>query len=597
MRQTIYIISLFSVFILLFSDIGNSQEKNKFEIKNITIKGITAFDEVSITNLMHTKKSSLFNKSYFDKKIIEDDIHSIEIFYHDQGYLDAKVLKYDTQVNKDSTSVNINIFIDEGEPIKILSIEFKGVEAVNEEELKNIISITSDTFFRRSKIIESKISILSYYYSHGYSDAEVHPVIDIDNEKKQVSILFDIKENNKFVINEIHIEGLKKTKRYILEREIEFEPGETVNQSILLESQRNIYETGLFRSVYIYPDEPSSGGQGEKDIIIELEEKDSIRMNVSTGYDTEEEIRGKIEAYTINLMGSGRKLGTAVRVSRIRRIFSGSYTSPRVFGTKWQMDVDTGLGYLIEPSYNLRKVYGLVSVGRKIGNHTLFRIQYRQDISKAENITLSTLPDQLKNHISSIELSLRHDRRNNLFNATKGVFWEITTEFGQNFYNKNKTFVRSVGKVKYYYPLNRSTIIASSLKIGALSTNQTLLDIPLQERFYSGGGNSIRGFGYNKTGTLDSNNKPFGGKLIMTWNIFELRRKIYKILHMVVFCDSGNVWRNSETFDITDIRTTSGIGLRIRTPVGVIRFDYGFKLDRKRDESHGKYYLSMGQAF
>lgn len=597
MRQLVIIIMFLSGSSLLFSGIGKAQEKNKFEIENISIKGINAFDEMSITNLMNTKISSLFHKSYFDKKTFEDDINSIEIYYHDQGYLDAHVLKYEMQFNEDSTAVNISVFLNEGEPTKILSIEFKGIEEGNEEELRNSIAIKSDTYFRRSEIIESKISILSYYYSHGYSDAEVNPIIDIDKEKKQVSLLFDIKENSRFIIDEIHIQGLKKTKPYILDREIGFKRGETVNQTKLLKTQRDIYETGLFRSVYIYATKPVSGKPGVKDIIIELEEKDSIRMNVSTGYDTEEEIRGKIEAYTINLMGTGRKLGSSARISRISRILSGSYTSPRILGTKWQMDIDTGWGYLIEPSYHLRKVYGLVSIGRKIGKHTLFRMQYRQDISEAENITLSTLPDHLKNNISSIELSLRHDRRNNLFNATKGVYWEITTELGQNFYGKNNTFVRSVGKIKYYYPLNRYTIAASALKIGSLSTRQRLLDTPLQERFYSGGGNSVRGYGYKMLGPLDSNGNPFGGKLVLTWNILELRRKLYKILHMVIFCDMGNVWKSAETFQITDVRTTSGLGLRLRTPVGVIRFDYGFKLDRKKNESSGEYYFSMGQAF
>ncbi|MBN2569397.1 MAG: outer membrane protein assembly factor BamA [Deltaproteobacteria bacterium] len=596
MKYILLTINLLLCFLMFLPYTSQAQGKN-IKVANITFEGISAFLDDRIRQLIITKKSSFLHKSYFNRQVFEDDIEAIEIFYHDQGYLDAEVRKYETHIDEDSSSVNITIYINEGVPTKVLKVEFSGNEAVSKEEFSNQVSVAPGDNFRNGAIDESSVSILTYYRTKGFSEAEVEPTATIDHENKQVSVLFNIKENSLFIIEEIRINGFEKTRINIINREIGFKSGDTINSSMLLESQRKIYETGLFRSVYIHPTETASGREGKKDVIVELHEKDSIRMSVSAGYDTEEEFRGKVEAYTINLMGMGKKLGASGRISFIRKKLSGSFTSPRLFATQWHMDINTGWDYLDEPSYNLRRIFGLMSIGRNIGNYTFFRIQYRQDHSKAENITLLTIPDKTANDISSIELSLRHDRRNNLFNATKGIYWEITTELGDYLSGKTASFLHSNGRIKYYYPLHRFTILATSLELGVINTARGFLEIPLQERFYSGGGRSIRGYEYNMVGPLDANGKPLGGKIKIIWNIFEVRRKIYKILDGVVFCDAGNVWKNSGTFDITDIRTSSGLGLRLNTPVGVIRVDYGFRLNRSKDDPRGKIYFNMGQAF
>ena len=596
MKIIIHAVNLLLCFLVLLPYTTQAQE-NKVKVANITFEGIGAFLDNRIEQLVITKKSSFFHKSYFDRQVFDNDIEAIEIFYRDQGFLNAEVLNYETLFDEDSASVNIVIYINEGEPTKLLKIECSGNKVVSNKEVMDQVIIKPGDNFQNGAIDESSVSILTYYRTQGFPDAKVDPTVTIDHEKKHASVLFNIKENSMFTIEEIRINGLEKTKRKIIDREIGFIIGDTINSSKLLDSQRKIYETGLFHSVYIHPTEPVSGSESKKDVIVELREKDSIRMSVSAGYDTEEEFRSKIEAYTINLMGMGKKLGASGRISFIRKKLSGSFTSPRLFDTKWDLDINTGWDYLDEPSYDLRRIFGLMSVGRKIGPHTFFRIQYRQDHSKAENITLSTIPDKTTNDISSIELSLRHDRRNNLFNATKGIYWEITTELGSYLSGKPASFLYFAGRIKYFYPLNRFTIMATSLELGVINTNHGLLEIPLQERFYSGGGRSVRGYQYNMVGPLDANGKPLGGKLKIIWNIFEIRRKIYKIISGVVFCDAGNVWENAEDFDMSDIRTSSGLGLRLNTPVGVIRFDYGFKFERRKDESLGELYFSMGQAF
>jgi len=122
-------------------------------------------------------------------------------------------------------------------------------------------------------------------------------------------------------------------------------------------------------------------------------------------------------------------------------------------------------------------------------------------------------------------------------------------------------------------------------------------EIPLNERFYTGGPTSLRGFGYQLVGPLDENGKPLGGQFKIVWNLFELRKAIYKLLGAAAFVDIGNVWTDIGAFRMGDLRPSVGIGLRFNSPIGIVRLDYGVNVDRKEMESQSKLFLSMGQAF
>ena len=121
--------------------------------------------------------------------------------------------------------------------------------------------------------------------------------------------------------------------------------------------------------------------------------------------------------------------------------------------------------------------------------------------------------------------------------------------------------------------------------------------IPLHERFYAGGPNSLRAFDYQKAGPLDEKRVPTGGRLLIVWSIIEIRRSLYKMIGGAVFVDAGNVWTKPEMFKFRGLRAALGFGLRVNTPIGLARLDYGINLDRRTGEPRAKLYFSMGQAF
>jgi len=135
------------------------------------------------------------------------------------------------------------------------------------------------------------------------------------------------------------------------------------------------------------------------------------------------------------------------------------------------------------------------------------------------------------------------------------------------------------------------------LDIGWLDASGEGENIPLHERFYAGGPNSLRGFDYQSVGPLDANRIPLGGRLHVVWNVLEVRQSLYKMIGGVLFFEMGNVWKKPEYFTLNDFRLVAGFGIRVNTPIGLARLDYGININKRPEEASGKLYFSMGHIF
>jgi len=213
------------------------------------------------------------------------------------------------------------------------------------------------------------------------------------------------------------------------------------------------------------------------------------------------------------------------------------------------------------------------------------------------DVKVTPLPDDLKTNLYSFRSALIFDTRNNLFNPTNGLFVELSNEIAGAFLSSTHTFDRVIIRQKYFYPISRETVLATSFQVGWMDSPRGLTSIPLHERFYTGGPQSLRGFDYQKVGPLDVKGVPIGGRLQVVWNVLEIRRSLYKMIGAALFIDAGNVWSNPEDFSFHALRMAYGGGLRINTPIGLARIDIGLNADRKQNESWGKIYVSMGHAF
>jgi len=581
--------------ILLFA--SNVSAEEKIKVGSVTFSGNIAFSENRLSRLMLTKSSGFLSKSYYYEDILSEDIANLALFYQNNGYLEVKIENPIVSADSVKNEVTIKIIIDEGPLTRVEGISILSNEVINDSTMLQKIKLEQGDPFKRSRVQEGMIAIASLYADQGYLDAVVKPDIKISFESHLAVIDLEITENHQATISNIQITGLEKTKEYVLKRELNFKPGQVVSYSKLLSSQRRLYLTGLFESVFIRPIPSSINDPGQRTILVEVKEKLSGEMNIAVGYGSVDKVRGRFEILNNNLFGTGRQAGTSLSASLIRRAAEASFSEPWTFNLKLKTDVNLIYEYLKEPGYDMGRFAARFTIGRSIRKNSYVGLTYRFEEANLSNVEVSQIPATIDSRTRSLLLSIVYDTRDNLFNPKSGKYIELTNELAGAFLKGNNTFVRSIVKLKGFYSYNSQTIFASSFELGWMDYFGVSEDIPLNERFYAGGPNSIRGFGYQLVGPLEGENIPLGGRFKAVWNVVEIRRTIYKLIGAAVFLDAGNVWTGISDFHIKDLRLAAGPGLRANTPIGLMRFDLGVNLFPHGQESNTKLHFNVGHSF
>lgn len=590
--------TLYSLVFALFL-VSTAFAQKDYTVKKVEFEGNDNFDHNRLAQLMITSPPgfplSIFSSSEYIPDLFQDDIKNIEEFYHNMGYLQAAVV--DTQLNFQSVEkeVSIKITVKEGKLTHIEGISFFGNTVFPDSVLAEKIKLKVGAPFRRTHISDTEFKILSMYADNGYLDAEIETEERISEDTLMAIIDFTIREGRQYRIGNIQLNGLEKTNRDVVIRELLFKEGEVIHYSKLLESQRKLYLTGLFESVFIRPD--STKNDSARDIIVELEEKQYGEFNVAVGFGTLDKLRGQMEIFYTNLSGTGRKVGLVTRASFIRRYVEASFTEPHTVGFPWRTDVTSFFEYREDPGFDLNSVGAKITLGRNIAKNIRLALSYKYETADIKNVRVSPIPEDVRTNIRSLSLSSVYDSRNNLFDPSRGIYAELKEELAGGFLRGSNAFFRSTAEVKYFYPLSRLTVLATALRLGWMKLIGDGRDIPLNEKFYAGGPETLRAFDFQEVGPLDGKGVPIGGKLQFVMNAIEARQTIYKWIGMVAFLDIGNVWAETNQFDLRDVRLSPGIGLRLSTPIGLARVDLGINIDPQADEPFGKVYFSMGQAF
>jgi len=591
------VISVFIISIMFGATAAPGNDSVKYSVGSVKFQGNSAYTDGRLRGLMLTRPAAFLSPSKFHQEIFEDDLDNILLFYQQNGYLEAALV--DTSVSIDSlkNKVDITIGIHEGELTRIDGVTIFGNDFFPDSTILSFIKFRRDDPLKRPLIEDAVATLLSRYAENGFIDASVTPEVRINSESHYAMVDFMIKERYRSVVDSIEVAGLNRTRRYVITRELRFRSGEYIRYSRLFDSQRRLYLTGLFESVFIRAVASGESDSTKKNILIEIKEKQSSEFAVSLGYGTVEKIRGRIELNTDNLRGTARKTGIAVELNFIKQGVTGSFSDPWTFGTRWQTDMNLIFQLRQEPGYNSRSYGGKITVGRKLTPFTKLSQSYRFENTKLTNIKISENELDIDPRIRSLTLALSHDTRDNLFDSQKGIYLSFSNELAGSFLKGSNTFVRSILITKYFRPFGRESVLGSAFEIGWMDSFGSDEGIPLNERFYSGGPNSLRGFGYQLVGPRDAEGEPIGGKFKIVWNLLEIRRSLYKIIGGAVFFDAGNVWTDIKSAHLKDIRIDAGLGLRLNSPIGIARLDYGFNLYPEDGEADGRLFFGMGQAF
>ena len=409
-------------------------------------------------------------------------------------------------------------------------------------------------------------------------------------------LIYRVEEGTRRLVGKIEIEGNRLTRKEVVERELVFREGKPLSALEILESQKALYRLGVFSAVEIQEIE---GEDPERPTVrVQVAETRNLTQSLGIGYATDEGLRGLYDVTNSNLLGRARTVGLQLRGSDVNNRIQLLLRDPFLFNRRLDSLLSAFRERSVRDSFTLTEMGTTLQVSNKHGekDRTIYRY-----ILKSDDVTdLKISPEEAG--VESLRLSgfsggYLHDSRDNFYNPRRGIFASVDlAAYGQAI-GSQAAFLKFFAQGSLFRKGPGDSVWAQSVRLGLSDPFGISDSVPLSERFFAGGDTTVRGFQFEQLGPKDPvTGEPTGGESLFIVNE-EFRFPIWRFLRGVVFFDAGNVTSRLSDFNPLDLRTVLGAGFRIDTPIGPIRFEYGWKLDREEGETPGELHITVGQTF
>jgi outer membrane protein insertion porin family len=592
-------------------------EKAKVKISRIDIVGNKAIGAGAIRKVLSTKPAWLFNPGIFKDEVLEEDVEKIKALYDDIGYLDAEVVPK-LEYSADGLSLVIVIEIKENKQYLVGDITLKGNLVLPEKDVRSKITMKSGKPFANKTLRMDAAEIKQLYYNKGYMNLVEDVERSLNQDTGRIDITYDIDAKEVVYVGKIDICGNTKTRELIVRRELRIYPGDKFSGEKIKRSKERIYNLGFFENV-AFDTEPTENPEVQN-LIVSVKETKTGEFSFGGGYSSIDYLIGFVEVSQRNFdilnfpgfTGGGQSLIIKAEFGYTRQNYNIGWLDPWIFGLPYSAGFD-----LYRISHNQRGNVGYaydetrtgfdLKVGKEITDHLKAGLLYRLEQVEISNMVSNASPDMRAevgtNMISSLTLDLSYDRRDNIFNPGKGYLLAgAITDAGGIFFG-DKNFVKGTGTAAYYHTFFEKVVLELKGRAGFADAYGDSGSVPIYERFFAGGANTIRGYKERRVGPRDSgSNEPVGGDAILVGNV-EVTFPIYeKMLKGAVFYDIGNVWRGPGDIlsgdSASSYKSGAGIGIRVKTPIGPVKVDWGYPLNSNyEDDRTGEFYFSMSRGF
>ncbi len=599
-------------------------EGSKIRVKQIVVVGNSTLKSGEITKVMKTKTSSWwgwFHSGYLKEEELDEDIERIKALYDENGFSDAEVTA-ETQPmagasasgGKDSGDTILKVNVKEGKKYLVGDIGLKGNTVLQENEIMKSIQMTRLKPFSKRALRLDVSNIQDLYFEKGYLSAQIRSESTYNETSDRVDINYSIVENELTFVEKVRILGNTKTKDIVIRRELRAYPGESFSGAKLKRSKERLYNLGFFEDVR-FDTEPGSL-PGTKDLVVTVKEAKTGEFSFGGGYSSIDSIIGFAQIRQKNFdwqnmktfTGAGQDFGLRVELGSVRKNAELSFTEPWVFGYPYSFGFDIyrkefsrsgNSGYF----FNQRKTGFDLRLGKEFTEYDKGLLMY-----KLEEVKISDIPDDasqlLKNEIgrnvtSSLALTLTHDQRDNMFNPTKGYLMTATGEYAGGFLSGDKDFTKLDGLASTYFKNFNQMVLELKIRAGIADSFDDTPKIPIYERFFIGGANTIRGYRESRIGPRDTGNQqPIGGESYWGANIEEAFPIYPNLIKGAVFFDMGNNYESISKFGSGGIFSGVGVGVRVKTPIGPVKLDAGYPLDDVINEKKEiRFYFNISQGF
>jgi len=627
----------------------------RHKLVKIEIAGNKYFLTERIRSRMQVRPAQRFaSRGRYSQGLLSGDIHGIEDLYRANGFQQIKITgnvidDYEGREN----DLALEISVDEGPQTLVGAFHMEGNQAFSEEQLAAHINTAGGQPFSEFNIAQDRDNLLNYYFNHGFPQASFEAAAKpMPGEPNRMDVTFKIREGDRVFVDKVFVSGLNFTKPFVVQRELQVKSDDPLSQIDMLQTQQRLYDLSIFSQVGTAVQNPN-GAEPKKNILVEVEEAKRYTFSYGVGLEfqtgqpsavgtnqakgqTGVSPRVSLGVTRLNFRGRNHTITFKADVGSLQQRGLLSYIAPRWFNSPdWKLSFTAFYDNTLDvTTFTSQRLEGSVQAEQTISKATTmdYRFTYRR--VKASNIAISPAEIPLLSlpvRVGEPGFSYIRNKRDNNLESTKGSYTTIDAGVAASYFGSEADFSSILAQNSTYHafgknrPTEKKFVFARSLRIGVESTfgNTVILApgltcpnsapnctiIPLAERFFTGGGNSHRGFGLNQAGPRDSTTGfPVGGSALFLNNV-ELRFPpttlpfVQDNISFAIFEDAGNIfidgrrmldnllrWRQknpqlclqqstANQCDYSYVSHAVGVGVRYRTPIGPVRFDFGYNLN------------------
>jgi outer membrane protein insertion porin family len=601
-------------------------EGRKAVVKTIRFVGNYYLKPKQIRKVMKTKPSNILGfvtgAGRLNNQQLDDDVQKIKELYQDNGYADIQVT--DVKVDRlDKKNVAITIYLTEGPQYHVGTLAIQGLHVVTEPNFRKVIKVTEGKVFSPQKLQKDIKSVEDAYGVAGYADAKVN-VETTPAGPALVNLSYKIDEGIQSFVEHINISGNTRTKDKVIRREIVLSPGDVFDTVRVDISKKRLEGLQYFERVDTYASDTVVPGR--KDLNVVVQEKRTGSLNFGLGFSSTDGLIGFAELSQGNFditnwrtfTGGGQKFRARVQLGTQRKDASIELTEPYFLDQRLSLG---GRLFYDESNYfsNVydQRNYGFdIFLRKPITNFLAARLDYsiqEIDIYNLSSDITQELQDLIReggerNLESRLTIGLTYDTRDSAFLTRKGTRIDFSTYTAGGFMGGTVQIYGIDLEGSQYFHLPYDTILLMNGEVAVASTWGGQNIVPIYDRLYLGGANNLRGFKFRDVGPKDDNGNPIGGGTLVRFTL-EYTVPIIERIRAAVFYDGGFVNAGSWSFSPEKVSNTKGrssagfaqdigVGVRLDLPIGPIRLDYGFPVQRDSFNSKsGQFQFSVGYQF
>ena len=588
--------------VLLKYDIA---EHKKVYITKIKFHGNAKYDDDDLKDIMETSEKGFFSwvtkSGYLDKKKLEFDAQKITSFYHNHGFIKAKVGAPKISYQEDE-GLKIDIEIKEGPQYGVNMVDVTGDLIKPREELLKIVQIGKQKVFNREIVREDTLALRNVYVDDGFAYAEVLPKTKENDKTHLVDITYNLSKGHKVRFERINVSGNTSTRDKVIRRELKVIEGEFFSGKALRKSTENLHRLGFFEDVKV---QTKKGSRDDLMVLdVKVKERSTGSFSIGAGYSSRDNVFGTLQIGENNLFGYGQRLKASAKIGGKTSEYDIRFVEPWLFNSPLSAGIDLYKWKYEYDEYTKDSLGGALTFGFPLGIDDFTRGSVRYDYDDADitdvgdNAAVEIKDMEGKNVTSSTTFRIRRDSRDRLWNTNKGSINSISFQYAGGFLSGDVYFNKYLARSAWYFPLFWKTVFLIQGRWGYVE-QRSGGTLPVYQKFRIGGINTLRGFDYASISPLDPvTGDRIGGEKKMIYNV-EYRFPLFKEqgIFGLVFFDAGNVYTKDEDYTFDDIRTSTGCGIRWYSPMGPLRLEYGRNLDQREGEASGKWEFSIGGAF